>query len=499
VSRKYNNGTIVIVSIDLVLGWQMNEDNHPIEWLPEKGKDLPRLEEGLFSVRARAFEYHSILFAQSGSGKSFLVGRLIEELGIKTQARVVVIDPNSDYIHLDDVNPSIYSNAHYDVVRGIGILPTERDATEFTKLWNSIPKAHVSESLRIPIAALDSRLFLDPSNDRRAAEITYGHSLIVELSKYMCRNWAANSSMLRPSIEDLLTKVRDFSLSVESNSAQFRNENQLYMNFWQGKLRSEDVTLEAFAELRDQNQTSLDDIEYLRQLTGTTAINNLAYAIRRSRDKLLLTEEDQNLFHDPSIYVVDKPSLKDLQYTAIQYVLNQLWSLHEGMYASGYIPHPTILVIDEAHNLTPRDLEPGSPLVSIRENIRRVAAEGRKYGLFLFLISQRPDKLDPLVASECQNKIVMRVGSPRALEAAAPTLGLTPRQLEQLEDAARFKMGRAFVVGPISDESSPAPQAGSGISKFYAAARRTMEGSTKVSKAWQSRRISELLAGEGEE
>jgi hypothetical protein len=40
-----------------------------------------------------------------------------------------------------------------------------------------------------------------------------------------------------------------------------------------------------------------------------------------------------------------------------------------------------------------------------------IAAEGRKYGLLLILGSQRPDKLDHLILSECANKAIMRLDS----------------------------------------------------------------------------------------
>ena len=40
-----------------------------------------------------------------------------------------------------------------------------------------------------------------------------------------------------------------------------------------------------------------------------------------------------------------------------------------------------------------------------------IAAEGRKYGLFLILVSQRPDKLDHPILSECANKAIMRLDS----------------------------------------------------------------------------------------
>src|SRR5262249_17273397 len=64
--------------------------------------------------------------------------------------------------------------------------------------------------------------------------------------------------------------------------------------------------------------------------------------------------------------------------------------------------YPTFLVIDEAHNVIPRDGASAYAAV-LRDQVRTIAAEGRKYGLCLILCSQRPDKLDTRVISECEN------------------------------------------------------------------------------------------------
>jgi DNA helicase HerA-like ATPase len=54
---------------------------------------------------------------------------------------------------------------------------------------------------------------------------------------------------------------------------------------------------------------------------------------------------------------------------------------------------PTFIVLDEAHNFIAAN--PRSRHESlVREQFCTIAAEGRKFGLFLILVSQRPDKLD---------------------------------------------------------------------------------------------------------
>src|SRR5262249_30330386 len=49
------------------------------------------------NLRAEGLAAHTAVIAQSGSGKSFMLGRLLEEIASKTMARVLILDPNSDF------------------------------------------------------------------------------------------------------------------------------------------------------------------------------------------------------------------------------------------------------------------------------------------------------------------------------------------------------------------------------------------------------------------
>jgi DNA helicase HerA-like ATPase len=71
---------------------------------------------------------------------------------------------------------------------------------------------------------------------------------------------------------------------------------------------------------------------------------------------------------------------------------------------------PIFLLLDEAHNFVPE--EPCNRVEeALRDQFRTIAAEGRKYGVFLILVCQRPDKLDHLILPECANKAIMRLDS----------------------------------------------------------------------------------------
>jgi hypothetical protein len=68
---------------------------------------------------------------------------------------------------------------------------------------------------------------------------------------------------------------------------------------------------------------------------------------------------------------------------------------------------PVVLVCEEAHRYVPDKGE--AQYEAAQEAIRRVAKEGRKYGLGLLLVSQRPSEVESTVLSQCNSWIVHRI------------------------------------------------------------------------------------------
>jgi hypothetical protein len=77
----------------LVLGWQVNTEGHPIYWLNENAKVGLQHDSDLLRVSADLMDSHTVIVAQSGSGKSFFLGRLVEELLMRTKCRCLIFDP----------------------------------------------------------------------------------------------------------------------------------------------------------------------------------------------------------------------------------------------------------------------------------------------------------------------------------------------------------------------------------------------------------------------
>jgi hypothetical protein len=68
---------------------------------------------------------------------------------------------------------------------------------------------------------------------------------------------------------------------------------------------------------------------------------------------------------------------------------------------------PVLLVCEEAHRYVPNSGE--AQYEAAQEAIRRIAKEGRKYGVGLLLVSQRPSEVEATVLSQCNSWVVLRV------------------------------------------------------------------------------------------
>lgn len=72
---------------------------------------------------------------------------------------------------------------------------------------------------------------------------------------------------------------------------------------------------------------------------------------------------------------------------------------------------PLLIVCEEAHRYAPADA--GNKFMPTRQALSRIAKEGRKYGVALALITQRPSELDSTILSQCSTVIAMRLSTER--------------------------------------------------------------------------------------
>jgi hypothetical protein len=96
---------------------------------------------------------------------------------------------------------------------------------------------------------------------------------------------------------------------------------------------------------------------------------------------------------------------------AVVSVLSRL-SFEIAMWSPGSFE--VLLLCEEAHRYVPQDPKLG--FAPTRQAIARIAKEGRKYGCYIGVVTQRPGELDPTILSQCSTVFAMRLGNERDQE-----------------------------------------------------------------------------------
>ncbi len=106
----------------------------------------------------------------------------------------------------------------------------------------------------------------------------------------------------------------------------------------------------------------------------------------------------------------------------------------------GYLPYPLFILLEEAHRFAPAH-EPSR----CKAVIRTILSEGRKFGLGVGLITQRPGKLDADVLSQCMSQFLMRIVNPVDQESLKYGVEAAGRDL--LKELPALTKGQLIVAG----------------------------------------------------
>ena len=315
-----------------------------------------------FQLEAGGFGRHTFLCGQSGSGKTYSLGVLLERLLMETNLRVVVLDPNSDYVRLGE--PREDDERYRDAAASVQVRSGTEGPDAVRVRFRDLAPAHQAGLLR-----------LDPLGDR--AEYS-----------------------------ELLALVEDESIRSLEDLAKSPSEDL--------KLRARNLGVDRFGIWPGPEGPSL-------------------------LDELVSPE-------GPRCLVVDLGSLatRDEQTLTAGAVLERLWRDRARR-------EPVAIVIDEAQNVCPPAA--ADPLTALAtEDAIRIAGEGRKFGLYLIVVTQRPQKIHENVLSQCDNLVLMRMNSVADLGHVAGVFSFVAPGL--VDRATAFGLGEALVAGTIASHAA---------------------------------------------
>jgi uncharacterized protein len=339
------------------------------------GADLPvghqvsgERDEAPALLRRKSFNRHTFVCGQSGSGKTYALGVLLEQLLSETDLPLIVIDPNADYVGLGQLRPEA------DAARAER-LPAS-DVRVLRAAARSIPEG--AERLAVRFSEMTSTskaaaLRVDPIRDREE-------------------------------YNDLL-KVLDESAG-QQDVAEFAD-----------RLAADGGTATRAVVQRIQN------LGILRWDIWARGRASLIDAVKTNPRALVLDVSGCRVPQERSI--------------AALALLDHLWERRDER-------RPVLLVVDEAHNLcTPEPVDGLQAVVTDR--LVQIAAEGRKYGLWLMLSTQQPHKIHPNVLSQCDNLLLMRMNSIADLARLGDVFSAAPPQMLGL--ATTFRQGEMLLAG----------------------------------------------------
>lgn len=359
-------------------------------------------------MRAAGFARHTFLCGQSGSGKTYSLGVLLERVLLDTTLPMVIVDPNSDYVGLgrlrsrDDVNASRatpLSRAAYAALR------TRYDAVAGVRVASRRAGADLPLAIRLSDLTLDEQALtigLDPIADAEE------YAAYVDATRAVGEHYGVDEVAAT-----LLARYDDASRRV---AQRIGNLGVAGWSVW----------------ARDGEPSLVELVAGVRTLVLDTG--SLADARERSVVALAL--------------------------------LGRLRRRAERQ--------PVSVVIDEAHHVCSPDAV--TPLErAVTDHTVWIAGEGRKFGIYLVLSTQRPQKVHRNVLSQCDNLLLMRVNSVADLDELALVFSHVPKGM--IAESRSFQLGEMLAAGPVS----PTPV------RLRMGGRWTAEGGADLPTSWASR------------
>lgn len=112
----------------------------------------------------------------------------------------------------------------------------------------------------------------------------------------------------------------------------------------------------------------------------------------------------------------------------------------EATTGENYLNYPVFALLEEAHRFAPA----GASVVSTNI-LKQILSEGRKFGVGIGLITQRPGKLDQDVLSQCMTQIIMRIVNPIDQDTVAKSVEGAGRAM--LSELPALTKGQAVISG----------------------------------------------------
>lgn len=388
-----------------------------------KGTEYKSLEIGHFASNRdvsavldgnRFFQRHACIVGSTGSGKSYTVASILEKTNELPYANMIVFDLHGEYNELS------YAD--------------------------QIKICDEPEGLHIPLWFFNYEeihsLFVESSEgtstNQRAAVINY---ILRAKKEYINNNMSEVS-------EEIVTADTPIPFSAEELIEYLENQNILEVEtgeiYKTGENKGQAKTkkgqyYDKLTNLITRLRTKMDDKKYGFVFNEKDTIN--ADYLNQFAKRIMGNTKYRIKVIDLSEVPSDMLAIIIGIVTRIIYDI-QFWITP----SKDEVRHPLVLACDEAHIYMSNDT---SKMKAVEkkslEIFEKIAKEGRKYGIGLLIISQRPAELNTTIMSQCNNIVSLKITNDRDKTAVAAML--TDSLVGIVEMLPNLDVGECVVVG----------------------------------------------------
>jgi hypothetical protein len=375
--------------------FRLESDNlrHLLESINSALDASEKLEIGRFTLAEsipaalsgdRFFQRHAAILGSTGAGKSWAVATLLERASDLKSPNIVLFDLHGEYQPLGDMNSGFCQSLKIagptesgDPQDGVIFLPywmLSRD--EFLTVVAQVKEGSAqNHASRFSQHILDLKLEWCNANQPELGErsVTTDSPIPFSLDELIGRLEAENTE-----------RVPGAKEGTEKDGP------------WTGKLTT--VLARLYSRVADRRNRFLFDppVESMSPNWLAGFANQLLCAGGPCR----------------GIKIVDFSEVpSDLLPTAASLLARFLYQTQ--IWIDAKSRHPLCLVCDEAHLYLPRHDEANINQLRALETFERIAKEGRKYGVSLLVVSQRPSDISTTILSQCNNIMVLRLTNPQ--------------------------------------------------------------------------------------
>ncbi|TCU64442.1 hypothetical protein EV204_1241 [Tissierella praeacuta] len=363
----------------------------------------------------KLFQRHASILGSTGSGKSWCVATILEKASKLKYPNIIVFDMHGEYTPLARGENRI---AELFKIAGPGDLDKDFSNLIFLPFW----LLNREEILSTILDRSDSNApnqasrFTVHLKDLKAKTLESNNDDVIK------KSFTVDSPIPYP-INDLIELLKNDDTEIVPGAKSGTKKGD-----WNGKL----------TRFISRLETKLEDKRYAFLYNPKEECNTYDW-INTFISNLLCTKENEKGIKIIDFSEVPSDILPVITGTLARILYDvQFWT-------DSNKRTPFTLLCDEAHLYLPVKDDADSAQKQALYNFERIAKEGRKYGVSLFVVSQRPSDVSKTILSQCNNFIVLRLTNDRDQNVVK---NLIPDSLKGVTDNLPIlDVGEALILG----------------------------------------------------